>query len=295
MYDAVVVGGSYAGISAALQLARARQKVLVIDSGEPRNRFASHSHGFITHDGRAPSDISRQGRAQLMQYSTVEWVDAKAERASGAADAFAIEAGGRTYEARRVVLATGLKDELPKIPGLADGWGQHVFHCPYCHGYELNQGRIAVLAVAPVSIHHALMLPDWGETTFLLNGAFEPEDAQLAELAARGVTVECAGVSALIGRRADVELADGRVLPFDGLFVAPHIAPASNIAAQLGCEMEAAPIGHVVRAGSMKETSVAGVVACGDVSRAAGNVALAVGDGAMAGAMTHRTLMFGLG
>jgi thioredoxin reductase len=295
IHDAIIIGGSYAGISAALQLARARRKVLVIDSATPRNRFASHAHGFITHDGRPPREISSAAKQQLMQYPTVDWVEGQAERASGGADGFVVEAGGNTYEGRRIVLATGVKDELPPIPGLVERWGQNVFHCPYCHGYELDEGRIGVLAVSPASLHHALMLPDWGETTLLLNSAFEPDGAQLARLAARGVTIERERVRGLFGKGADVDLADGRVLSLDGLFVAPAIRPSSPLGEQLGCKSEPAPLGHFLAVDPMKQTSVPGVFACGDTARAAGNVALAVGDGAMAGASVHRTLMFGLG
>lgn len=293
-YDAIIVGGSYAGISAALQLARARRDVLVIDADRPRNRFAAHSHGFIAHDGHAPRRISGEGIEQLLRYPTVKWIDAQADRVSGSADAFTVEAGAVRHQARRVILATGVKDELPGIPGLAEGWGRHVFHCPYCHGYELDQGRIGVIAVSPLSMHHALMLPEWGPTTLLLNNAFSPDAAQLAQLAARGVVVEREGVHQISTDRADVELSSGRVLAFSGLFVAPRISPASPLAEQLDCRMEEAPLGHVVAVDAMKQTSVPGVLACGDTARAAGNVALAVGDGALAGAMAHRTLMFGL-
>ncbi len=295
MFDAVVVGGSYAGQSAALQLARARRKVLVVDGGKRRNRFAHESHGFLTQDGVDPAEIAAKAREQLLKYPGVEWRDANVDEASGRADAFWLGVGGETVAARRLVLAMGVHDELPPVPGLTERWGKSVFHCPYCHGYELNQGRVGVLGVSPLSLHHALMLPDWGETTFFLNDAFEPDAGQLAHLAARGVQLERTPVTRISGGRADAELADGRVVSLDGLFTATRTSVSSPVAAQLGCAFEDGPMGAFIQTDAMKATSVPGVFACGDAARAAGTVAWAVGDGAMAGAATHRTLMFGLG
>ena len=192
-YDAIVIGGSYAGLAAATQLARARRRVLVVDAGQRRNRFATHSHGFLTQDGTPAADIAAQGRAQLMVYPTVEWREGKVTAAGRAGQGFRIEVDGvesEAIEARRLVLATGVIDHLPEVPGLAERCGRHVFHCPYCHGYELNQGRLGALAVSPLSMHVALMLPDWGQATLFLNGAFEPDTEQLAQLQARGVELE---------------------------------------------------------------------------------------------------------
>lgn len=291
MFDAIIIGGSYAGLSAALQLARARQKVMIIDAGQPRNRFASHSHGFITHDGHKPGEILHEARLQLRKYPTVLSLDAYAQSATKMERGFAVEAAGQVYETKRIVLAMGVSDGLPKVDGLADRWGKSVFHCPYCHGFELDQGRIGVLAVGPVSIHHALMLPDWGQTTFFLNNKFEPDAAQLAQLEKRGVAIERSRILYVSGH-ADMHLADGRIEKFDGLFTATVTKPSSPIAEQLGCAHDEGPTGPFIRTNEMKETSVPGVFACGDAARAAGSVALSVGDGAMAGAATHRSLMF---
>jgi thioredoxin reductase len=178
------------------------------------------------------------------------------------------------------------------VPGLAERWGSSAFHCPYCHGYELEQGRIGVLATGPLSMHHAMMLPDWGTVTLLLNGAFEPDVAQQAALAARGVTLERTRVSA-IADRATVELVDGRKLALDGLFVMSRTHSGSPLAEQLGCAMDEGPMGMFVRTDMMKASTVAGVYVCGDAARAAGSVALAAADGAMAGVAAHQSLIFG--
>jgi thioredoxin reductase len=294
MYDAIIIGGSYAGQSAALQLARARRRILVVDEGLRRNRFAAHSHGFLGQDGRDPAAIAADAREQLLKYPNVTWLGERAESAEQSDGGFAVtDRSGARYEARTLVLATGIKDGLPDVLGLAERWGRAVFHCPYCHGYELNQGRIGVLAVSEISMHHALMLPDWGTTTFFINGTFEPSADQHAQLSARGVTVEREKIRALEGNPVDVVLEDGRRIALDGLFTATATELSSPIASQLGCAFDDGPTGRHVRVDGLQATTVPGVFACGDAARASGNVALAVGDGSMAGAATHRKLMFG--
>lgn len=292
VYDVIIVGGSYAGISAALQLARARRSVLVIDGGQRRNRFADSSHGFLGSDGDDPGQIAERARAQLLAYPTVEWVSQSAVQANRQGDAFALTtAAGQSFVARRLILATGVVDELPAIPGLAERWGKAVFHCPYCHGFELDGGPIGVLAAGPLAIHQALMLPDWGPTTLLLNHAFEPDAEQLASLERRGVALEREAVTSLSGH-ADVTLNNGRITRLAGLFTQPRIRMAAPLAEQLGCVFEDGPMGPFIKVDALRETSVPGVFACGDAAVAAGNVATAVGDGARTGGAAHQSLIF---
>ncbi|MBD3894688.1 NAD(P)/FAD-dependent oxidoreductase [Halomonas sp. ML-15] len=297
IFDAVIVGGSYAGMAAGLQLARARRQVLVVDAGEPRNRFASHSHGFLSQDGTPPDEIAADARGQLMEYSTVEWRSGRVASIGGEAGDFTVGLDdGGTLQARRIILAAGVTDELPAIPGLAEQWGKSVFHCPYCHGYELGQTGIGVLASSELSMHHALMLPDWGATTLFLNDAFEPSVDQLAQLDARGTRIERGKVMRLQPGRAEgveVVLSDGREMPLSGIFVAPrlHMSP---LVEEIGCELEETPMGNVIKTDAMQATSIPGIFACGDIARAAGSVTFAVADGAMAGLSAHRSLMFGL-
>lgn len=293
IYDVIIVGGSYAGISAGLQLARARRKILVIDAGQRRNRFASHSHGFLGQDGRNPGEIASEARAQLLVYPTVEWISQPAIHARTGDDGYVVTVkSGEHFATRRMILATGVMDELPEIPGLSELWGQRVFHCPYCHGYELDGGPIGVLAASPLAMHHALMLPDWGPTTLFLNEVFEPDADQLVNLARRGVIVEAEPVLSVGGEQADVTLASGRVIKLAGLFTQPRTRMVSPLAAQLGCEFEAGPTGEFIKVDTMRETNVSGVFACGDAATGVGNVAIAVGDGARTGAAAHQSLMF---
>ncbi|NOV19579.1 NAD(P)/FAD-dependent oxidoreductase [Ensifer adhaerens] len=292
-HDVIILGGNYAGLSAGLQLARARRSVLVIDTGMRRNRFAATSHGFLTQDGSAPAEIAAEARSQLMEYRSVEWLQTAATSAERVQDGFKVALQqGPDVTGKRLVLATGVTDVLPDLDGLAERWGRSVFHCPYCHGYELDQGRIGVLATSPLSMHQALMLPDWGPTTFFLNGAFEPDADQLQQLAWRNVTVEHGLIDRIEGERVDVVMKDGRVLPMDGLFTTTRTVVSAPFAEQLGCALDDGPLGRYIRTDAMKATTVPGVFACGDAARPTGSVALAVGDGAMAGAATHRSLMF---
>ena len=291
VHDVIIVGGSYAGLSAGLQLARARRTVLVIDAGQRRNRFAATSHGFLGQDGQAPEAIAAEGRSQLMEYPSVTWVQDFVRVASAQPHGFSVhtECSGE-FKAKRLILATGVVDELPAIEGLAERWGTRVFHCPYCHGYELDQGRIGVLATSALAMHHALMLPDWGATTLFTDGVFTPDAEQQAQLQRRGVSVESGRVRRIQGERADLQLHDGRVFALDGIFTMSrtHI---SALAQQLGCELAEGPTGPYLHTNETRQTSVAGVFACGDTSLAAGSVALAVAEGVRAGVGAHFSLI----
>ena len=296
-YDAVVVGGSFAGLAAAMQLARARRRVLVVDAGRPRNRFAAGSHGFIGQDGRAPADILDSARAQVLAYPTAEFRSDEAVEARDDGDGFALAlASGASVRARRLVLATGVVDGLPDVAGVRERWGVTVLHCPYCHGYEVADGRLGVLATSAANVHQALLLPDWrADVTLFTNGAVELDEEQGAALAARGVRVEPRPVEALLGDApalAGVRLQDGATHALDALFVGSRTSFASPLAAQLGCAVEDGPSGPVLSTDAFKETSIPGVFAAGDAARASHTVSFAVGDGVTAGIAAHRSLVF---
>jgi thioredoxin reductase len=297
MFDVIVVGGSYAGLSAALQLGRARRNVLVLDAGQRRNRFAPRSHGFLGQDGQAPEAIAAKARAEVQAYSTVSFVEATATSARAIAGGFAVRAGVDEHQCRRIILATGVADELPAVPGLSERWGKTVFHCPYCHGYELQLGRLGVLATHPLAFHSAALVAEWGaagQTTLFLDGVIEPDGEQLTELESRGITIERERVVALEGDAPaiDVRLRDGRTRRLEGLFVAPRLMIVDRLGAQLGCELDEGPLGSFYKTDPMKETSVPGVFACGDVALPMGAVSLAVADGTRAGVGAHQSLVF---
>jgi thioredoxin reductase len=290
-----VIGASYAGLSAALQLARARRDVTVVDAGLRRNRFVDEaggtSHGFLSRDGVAPAEIAANARQQLLRYPGVRWLDGMAESARRCEDGrFAFHVDAQAVVASRLVLATGVRDERPAVAGLAERWGRSVFHCPYCHGHEMEAGPIGIIAASEAARHHAIMLPDWGTPTLFLNDAYRPSDEDLAVFSRRGTSVEVTRILRIEGV-ADVVLEDGRVMRMNGLFTQPRTHLASPIAEQLGCSLTQGPTGAFIQVDAMQQTSVPNVFACGDAARAAGNVALAVADGAMAGVAAHRSTM----
>lgn len=294
-YEVIVVGGSYAGLAAAMPLARARRRVLVIDAGRPRNRYAAHSHGFFGMDGWSPQDMLDEASRQLATYPSVELLHGQAVQAGADGDGYALRlADGRSVAGRRLILATGVADELPAIPGLRERWGTSVVHCPYCHGYEFGQRPLGVLATQATSMHQALLVPDWGPTTYFSQGRFEPDAEQTAKLAARGVRIERSPVVAVLGSGNDlsaVRLEDGREIALAGLFVAPSTRPVDTLAEQLGCAYDEGPWGPVLRVDELKQTTVAGVFAAGDNASAMASVSLAVAAGTMAGVAAHQSLL----
>jgi len=295
-YDVIIIGGGFAGMSAALQLARARRPILMIDAGLPRNRFAEASHGFLGQDGAAPAAIMREALRQLSAYPTVDFVHGRAGAARGELDRFEVEMeDGAVHAARRLILATGVADTLPDIPGLAERWGVSVMHCPYCHGYEVRDRRIGVLANHPMAVHQALMLPDWGPTTFFTQGLVEIDADLAAKLAGRGAQAETTPIVAVLGEGqeiAAVRLADGRVAPLEAIFTAPKTAPASPLAKQLGCAFEDGMTGPHVKLETGQQTTAPGVYSAGDVASPMHNATLASAAGVMAGIGAHQSLIF---
>jgi thioredoxin reductase len=294
-FDFAVIGGSYAGMAAALQLARARRNVLVVDAGQRRNRFVDiaggKSHGYLTQDGCSPAEIAAKAREQLMNYSSVEWLHGTADDAHVVPDGWlGFRVGSDMVRAQHLIIATGVRDELPPVLGLAERWGHSVFHCPYCHGYEADGGSIGIIANSPLAQHHAIMLSDWGQPTLFLNSAYTPNAEELAAIARRGTQVEAVPIARIEGF-ADVVLQDGRTICMNALFTQPHTVMSSSIAKQLGCSMEDGPMGSFIKVDEFKATSVPNVFACGDAARIAGNVTLAVADGAMAAFGAHRSSM----
>lgn len=296
-YDAIVVGGSWAGLSAAMQLARARRRVLVLDTGQPRNRFAPTSHGFFGQDGRTSADILDGGRAQVLAYSTAEFRYEQAISASADGEAFVVcLASGTAIRARRLILATGVVDEFPEIAGIRERWGGTVLHCPYCHGYEVADTRLGVLGTGARSVHQARLLPDWSaNVTLFTNRVVTIDDGEAVALAARGVRVEERPVVALLGDAPALRgilLGDDAVVELDALFIVPRTTIAGQLVEQLGCAVDNGPLGPVIRTDASQETTVRGVFAAGDGARTSHNANFASGDGALAGMSAHRSLVY---
>ncbi|HEX7865256.1 MAG TPA: NAD(P)/FAD-dependent oxidoreductase [Variovorax sp.] len=298
-HDALIVGGSFAGLSAAMQLARARRKVCVVDAGAPRNRFAAASHGFFGQDGVPPLKMIADARDKLLAYPSVEFIRASAVDVSAdGAEGFTVSlSNGERRSAGKLLLAFGVQDGLPDIPGIGERWGESVLHCPYCHGYEFSGRQLGVLyhhgAHPP---DHALLIAEWGPTTVFLNGGEGPDAEARVRLQARGVTIEPGRITGLEGEGrglAGVRIDDGRLVPIEALYVAPHTRPASPLAEGLGCAFDDGPFGRVLRVDAMKMTTVPGVYAAGDLSMMFSNATLASADGLFAGVSMHRSMVFG--
>jgi len=294
MIDVAIIGGSFAGLTAALQLGRASRSVVVLDSGAPRNRTSPGAHGVAGWDGVAPAEILARFRADLEPYPSVRLRNGMVTGAFGTQDAFTLTLDGNDQiEARRIILAHGVRDILPDIPGLSDGWGRRVLHCPYCHGYEVKGGSLAVLAVHPMSAHQALMLrADWSERVTLLTAGMEGLDHEALEQA--GVRVDRRGLEAVteVEDGIDLTLNDGSVEHHVALFVGPKTSLAGSPAEHLRVTLGDGPMGPFVMVGPMAQTSIPGVFAAGDVARAMPNINFALADGALAGTGCHASLLF---
>ncbi|GGR32737.1 NAD(P)/FAD-dependent oxidoreductase [Deinococcus ruber] len=295
-YDALVIGGSFAGLSGALQIARTGRPVGVLDGGQPRNRFATESHGFFGFDGTPPSQMIAAARADLAAYPNVTLLDALATDARRDADAFIVTlSSGQQLEAGKLLLAFGVTDVLPELPGVRARWGQTVLPCPYCHGYEVKGRRLGVLHTFPGSSHQALLISDWGPTTYFLNGQPTLDRETIAKLAKRGITVEAAPVVDLAGEAPQltgVRLESGQVTPIDALFIGTRTRLNSTVAEQLGCAIDDGPVGPVIRTDSNKLTTVPGVYAAGDIAQFGANATLASAAGVFAGVSLHQSLIF---
>jgi thioredoxin reductase len=288
-YDVVIAGGGPAGLAAALNLGRARRRVLLLDSGPRRNARADHLHAFVTRDGTPPAEFRRIGREQLQPYAGVEVRDVGLARIQGERDDFdvGIETGERV-RARRILLCTGMVDELPDIEGWREAWGRSIFICPYCHGWEVQDRAFGFLAPSADLLEFALLLRSWsGEVVALTDGRFPVSAEAEARLQRAGVRLEqrrIARLEAPEGRLARVELHDGPPLPLDVLFARP---PQRQVALvrSLGLALDA---GGYVRVDEQRQTSIPGVYAGGDLVTPQQAAILAAASGVQAaGALNH--------
>ena len=294
-HDAVIIGGSYAGLSAALQRARARRRVLIIDDGRPRNRFAARAHGVLANDGRPGSEIAATARAQVAAYPTVAFRQAEAVDVERIEHGFSIAfADGTRTQGRRLVLAHGVEDTPPEIEGVKERWGRTALHCPWCHGYEIGGGPIGVLGRGDHAVQYAATVAEWGQVTLFmgLEVGLSPEDAHL--LYRRGVTIETTPIARLEGEAPTLtgaRLTDGRFVDLKAIFVGANVRVASPFAERLGCEMTDTQMGRVIKVDGMQQTTQSGVFAAGDLARAASNITLATSDGMIAAHALFRSLV----
>ncbi len=287
MYDVIVVGGGAAGLSGALMLARSKRSVLVIDAGAPRNAPAAGVHGLLGHDGISPLELLERGRAEVRGYGG-EVISGSVESVS---DGFTVTlVDGRTFEARRILVTTGLVDELPDIPGLRERWGRDVVHCPYCHGWEVRDRPIGVIASGPMSAHQARLFRQLSDdVTFFTNGV--PLDEDLVGISV--VDGAVAGVEVDDDRIVGVRLADGTVVAVNAVAVATRMVARAGFLEKLGLRTVEHPTGagEYVPTEMAGRTSVEGVWAAGNVADLMAQVGAAAAAGALAGAAINADLV----
>jgi len=293
----VVIGGGAAGLSGALMLARARRSVVVIDAGSPRNAPAAGVHGLLARDGMPPAELLERGRAEVRGYGG-EVVSCVVTTVAREDTGFVVTlANSRTLRARRLLVTTGLVDELPDIPGLRARWGRDVVHCPYCHGWEVRDQAIGVLASGPMSVHQALLFRQWSaDVTFFSHTMPPPTDEQLEQLAVRGIRVVAGEVASLRiadDRLAGVELSDGTVISREALAVSARMAVRADFLAALGLRATEHPmgIGEYIPADATGRTDVPGVWVAGNVTDLVAQVGGAAAAGAGAAAQINADLV----
>ncbi|MGZ8782498.1 MAG: NAD(P)/FAD-dependent oxidoreductase [Gaiellaceae bacterium] len=279
-FDVVIVGGGAAGLSAALVLGRARRRVAVVDAGMPRNAPAAHMQGFLSRDGMAPAALLAAGRVEVAGYGVELFADQVTEIEAG----FVVRlGGGRVLNARRVVVATGIHDELPDIPGVRERWGRDLLHCPYCHGWEVRDQPLGVLGTVPGSVQHAQLVRQWSDDVVFFAHTYDLTATERAELEARGVQVIPDEVARLVveeDRLVGVELLDGRVIARTAVFIRPNNVPhGDGLLAGLGCELD--PAGYLAVDGSGRTTNP-GIWAAGNVVDPRAQVITSAGAGSAA-------------
>lgn len=232
-YDVVVVGGGAAGLSGALALGRARRSVLVIDAGDPRNAPAGHVHNYLGREGMPPAELLAIGRSEVAQYG-VQLEVGTVTKAAATDGGFTVHLeDGRQVDARRLLVTTGLTDELPDVPGLVEGWGRDVLHCPYCHGWEVRDQALGVLGTGPFAVHQTLLFRQWtADLTLFLHTAPAPTAGEREQLDARGVTV----VEGLVASWQDgaVRMVSGEIVPRAALVVSPVFTARAAVLESLG-------------------------------------------------------------
>ena len=296
MEDVIIIGGSFAGLAAALQLGRARRKVAVLDTGLPRNRFAGHSHGLLGHDHKRPLDILAEARQQLARYPTVRLINARADSISGAIDDFSVlTEHGESLRARRVILSYGVVDQMPAVPGFAEAWGTSIVPCPYCDGFEVAGQHWGLVWSGPQSHNQARLFHDWTDTlTVFADGHDIPSDTR-ADLARRNIAVvdgRITGVARHGGHNATIKLDSAPDVAVNILFAHPRNKPSASLHESLGLATVNTPSGIALKVDERRETSIPGIYAAGDLANPGmPSVTTASWQGATAGISAQQSML----
>jgi thioredoxin reductase len=282
-YDVAVIGGGAAGLSAALVLSRARRSVAVVDAGEPRNSPAAHMQGFLSRDGMPPRDLLAAGRDEVQRYGGQLIAGTVARVVPGSEPRFRLTlADGPRLDVRRVLVATGLRDELPDIPGVRERWGRDLLHCPYCHGYEVRDQPLGVLGGMPDAVQHAQLIRQWSSDVVFFPHTDTLTADQHEQLAARAIGVVEGTVTRLVvadDQLRGIELNDGKFIARSAVFVRPRFVPNSDLLVDVGCAVD--DNGFVV-ADATGRTTVPGVWVAGNAANPRAQVITAAGEGSSA-------------
>lgn len=285
-FDVIIIGGSYAGLSAALALGRSLRKVLIIDGGTPCNRTTPHSHNYLTQDGSTPAEIAQIGLKQVLAYDTVEQLSDRVTEVLPNEDAFQVMTADRKrFTTPKLILATGLKDELPNIPGFDLCWGKTAIHCPYCHGYEVRGKRTGILVNDPSAIEFAKLIYNWTQhLRIFTNGSAQFDTTILQQLEIPWTETPIDHITHEEGYMQSISLQDGQTFEIEALY---HRAPTrqqSDLPLSLGCELS--ETGHIL-VDDFQRTNIPGIFAAGDCTTPFRSVANAVAQGNVAGAVLN--------
>jgi thioredoxin reductase len=285
-HEVAIIGASFAGLQAALYLLRARRRVVIFDDGQHRNRFAAHSHAFLGQDGVAPEAIKALGLAQISAYPTLLSVAERVEAVSGEIGDFALTTASGRFHAQRLILATGQRDILPDVPGLAECWGKTVVHCPYCHGYELaDRPTGLMLGGMPMGAHYLKQVRRWAGPLVIFDNGLPLAPEVLARIAEEGLHHAPGPLQEFHHRDGTLDAVSvaGMTVPLNAFYMIGTTEPAAPFAKDLGCAMEAGQTGPLVQVDAMGRTTVPGVFAAGDLISARPAAILAAASGANAG------------
>lgn len=294
-WDVIVIGGGAAGLSAALTLGRARRRTLVVDAGEPRNRFAAHMHGVLGMEGVSPAELLRRGREEVASYG-VEVRDGRVREVKDAERGLDLTLeDGTALHTRALVVATGLSDDLPDIPRLAERWGISVLHCPYCHGREVADRPIGVLTTSPMGLHQGLLLRQWTEDlTVFTAGIGELSEEDAARLRSRGVRLVDSPVVEVLGEGTDisgVRLADGGTVEVEAIFTAATLRPHDDFLSGLDLARQDTPMGSFLAVDGSGQTGHGRIWAVGNVANPGANVPVSMGSASWTAGMVNMFLV----
>ena len=292
-FEVIIIGGSYAGLSAAMALGRALRDVLIIDSGLPCNRYTPYAHNLLTHDGTPPAIIAEESKNQVLNYETIKFVNDLAISGKKSDKGYIISTkSGNEFSARKLIFATGIKDIMPKIDGFEECWGKTILHCPYCHGYEVRNEKTGIFANGDMAFQFARLINNWTkELTIFTNGPSTLSEEQTRQIGKNNITIVQHEISHLEhqdGKMQQVVFKDQSTLPIKASYARPEFEQHSKIPQELGCELTEQGL---IQVSTFQQTNLKGIFACGDNSSPLRAISCAIAAGNIAGAMANHEMV----